>query len=324
VNHRIRWKTVGDKNTAGSRLRAFIPIKILSSRGLDCGLYSTPDDADVIIFQKTYTEQDILLAKELRSRKKKVVFDLCDNHYYNPDNSPSLAERASRLSRMVEVCDAVIVSSTELKKYVKHPSVFLVNDAVEEVQQNAVRKFVSGIFSSQRSSGKPSIVWFGNSGSENPRFGMIDLVEIMHALNEVNSRQPILLNVISDSQPLFQKYTAGAKFETRFHVWRRDSFPYLLSQNDLCIIPITLNPFTACKTANRVIVSLLCGVPVVTDMIPSYAEFSPFIRSGNWTNDILESLKGDKGKVSNGVRYIYDRYNDERVFSEWNSVIRSV
>jgi hypothetical protein len=324
VSLRIRWKTVGDKNTAGSRLRAFIPIRVLSSRGLNCALYNSPGDADIVIFQKTYTEQDISLAKDLRSSGKKVVLDLCDNHFYNPDDIPWMTERAQRLSRMIDVCHAVIVSSTELRRYVEHPAVFFVNDAVEDVKQNPLRRWLSRLNSSQRSPGKFSLVWFGNSGSEMPRFGMADIQKVIDPLNNIDSDTPLILNVISDSQALFEKYTASAKFETRFHTWRRENFSSLLSQNDVCIIPISLNPFTACKTANRVIVSLLCGVPVVADVIPSYNEFLPFIASGDWKFNIASTLKGSKDKVSKGIEYIHQHYNDERVVNEWNAVFKNL
>ena len=35
------------------------------------------------------------------------------------------------------------------------------------------------------------------------------------------------------------------------------------------------NPFTLCKTVNRLATALLLGLPVVADMIPSYEELRP-------------------------------------------------
>ncbi|MEJ7708822.1 MAG: hypothetical protein WKF84_02960 [Pyrinomonadaceae bacterium] len=49
----------------------------------------------------------------------KTVFDLCDNHFYNPQNLPTLDERAIRLQRMIDLVDSVSVSTPELAKLIQ-------------------------------------------------------------------------------------------------------------------------------------------------------------------------------------------------------------
>jgi hypothetical protein len=324
MSARVRWRVAGDENSAGSRLRAFIPVDLLKADGWNCGLYSTAGDSDIVIFQKTYGDSDIELARTLKLAGKKIALDICDNHFYNPGNTPWIEERSVRLQKMIDVCDAVIVSSEELLKYIDHPRKVVIHDAVERVEMSSAWQSLQRIFRPMNRKGKFSIAWFGITGLENPRFGMIDLADIIPALNSVNAQSGIVLNVISDSRKAFDKYTAGAEFEARFHAWERSSFPYLLSQNQLSVIPIQLNPFTACKTANRLIISLLCGVPVVADLIPSYREFEPFIRTGNWTQNVLAALNGDQDKLTSGRQYIADTYNDKRTLNEWADFIRTL
>lgn len=323
-----RWLPFGTEKSASARLRAFIPAAVLRSKGWDADVFSEADYAktDVVVFQKRYTTEDLELANRLKQSGKKVVFDLCDNHSYNPDNSEAIAERTVRLNQMFALADAVTLSSKELGKYVDHKNVSFIDDATEPSDRNPLKQLYYNLFRSTNTPGKKSIVWFGASGSTSPPFGLIDLGKIIPVLNKVNEKEPIRLNVFSDSREEFKKYTSGATFEAVYYPWQKASFPYFFSQHALCVLPISRNAFTDCKTSNRIILALQLKVPVITERIPSYEDFDEFLFYNDWEKNITDILSGSnkdlvKSKLKNGLAYVNAHYNDQHVYKQWSDFL---
>src|SRR5688572_7774210 len=95
---RIGWIPSSPRaDVASVRLRSLIPLRYLRAAGWDCELLDPADPFgyDLVVFQKAYDEERVALAHDLRRRGIRTMFDLCDNHFYNPDDLPALAERAA-------------------------------------------------------------------------------------------------------------------------------------------------------------------------------------------------------------------------------------
>ncbi len=172
------------------------------------------------------------------------------------------------------------------------------------------------------------MIWYGNAGSEQPRFGMVDLGTIIPFLNKVNLQHPLKLTVVSNSEVSFQKYVkAYASFEVCYIPWAKESFEYIIKEQDLCLIPVQQNPFTSCKTNNRVVLTLLLGVPILADPIPSYEEFSPFISLSDWEKNLVYFIEHKslfKDKVKKGQVFISDKYSTEKIKERWKSVLKEI
>ncbi len=96
---------------------------------------------------------------------------------------------------------------------------------------------------------------------------------------------------------------------------------------DIALIPVTKNQFTQGKSNNRVVTALNLGLPVITDPLSSYEEFSECIRFGNWRDNILESANNPdlrRRDVEKGQAYIRSKYNDERLAEAWLNVFSSL
>lgn len=328
----IAWKPFfDDANIASVRLRSFVPCRYLQEAGWRCEIFE-PKNAgsyELVIFQKAYDEESIALAESLRGRGAKTVFDLCDNHFYNPDNLPELRERAERLGRMIRAVDAVSVSTPELGKWIERGCV-VIDDAIELPRGNAGRAAFARLqerLKNIRSSRPLRLVWYGRAGSENPPFGLIDLPRVFPDLEALNARTPIELTVISNSEELFRKYVAQVSFPTRYFEWSLDTFAQIFRRQDVCIIPLAVNPFTACKTNNRAVLSLLMGVPVIADPIPSYEEFRDFVLFSDWPNSLRTYAAHPELRrqhVRAGRRYIRAKYNKQRVVSQWSALFEQM
>ncbi len=290
---------------------------------------SSSERYDLVVFQKAYETADLDLAERLSARGVRIVFDLCDNHFHNPDGRPELAERAGRLGRMIELADAVTVSSPGLADLVQNADlvekdcVFLVDDALDPV----IAPTRAGRPGRRARKGGARLVWFGHAGSDSPRFGLVDLGGIVPDLNRLHAHLPIDLTVVTNSREAYRRHLAPAGFPTRYVPWKLRTFPSVIAGADMSLLPITVNPFTICKTSNRIVTSLMLGAPVVADLIPSYEEFAPYVLVGNWEAHVARYAREPELRrhhVEEGGAFIRRRFAPEVVAEQWSRAFRAV
>jgi hypothetical protein len=327
----IAWKPAGDRSLPGSRLRAYLPAEHMRQAGWRTEVFDEgrADSYDLVIFQKIYQRDTIELARRLKQRGTKLVFDLCDNHFYKADDSPKTEDRCNRLQEMIDLVDAVSASTWEISRLIEHENVVVIDDPIDyparsrwlEMRLGAMRLF------SLKRNRRVRFVWHGTAGQTNPPTGLIDIQRVLPHLEHLNRSVPVALTVISNSRRVFEQHVKSTTFPTKYIDWKLSTFPYHLKQNDICIIPITMNAFTVCKTNNRLVSSLLFGLPVVADPITSYQEFDDCVLFGNWTEN-LRRYALDPGlrreHVEKAHRYIHSKYTSARVVSQWSDLFNEV
>lgn len=315
----VRWvPTARSESVASARLRCYRPAVALAAAGWDSRISGRHGvtRADVVVFQKAYGERQLASAARLRQKGTAVVFDLCDNHFHNPDGDPALAERASRLRRMVGLADLVTVSTPTLARLVEHPNVVVVDDAVEEVPPAPPLPQADRL---------PRLVWFGNAGSLQAGYGMTDLSRILGALRAVSERCPFELVVVSNSEAAFATHVGGSGLQARYVLWSPGSASRELWAADLALLPVTANPFTVCKTGNRVVTALSHQTAVVAGRIPSYEEYAPFIRFEHWAENVEAYLADPTQRaadVAAAQRYIAGRFGPGLLTDQWDGALR--
>ena len=155
---------------------------------------------------------------------------------------------------------------------------------------------------------------------DSPAFGLVHLPRIVPALNDLHRRRPLELTVISNSPERYARVVGGARFPSRYVEWTSESFPRAFAQHDVCVIPIEVNPFTICKTANRVALSLRLGVPVIADAIPSFEPFADVMLVDSWPESLsryASDAELRKRHVAAGQGLIDAVYTRERVVHQW-------
>jgi hypothetical protein len=312
-----------DPRIASARLRCALPARYLAAAGWDSELLDPrrPHAYDVVVFQKAYSDDSLALARGLRARGTRIVFDLCDNHFYNPEASPVLRERAERLRRMLELADAVTVSTAPLRELVAESDPVVVDDALDDFERPGRLRL--RLASRLRRRSEVRLVWFGNAGMETPSFGLPHLVGAIAVLEEFHRTHRMRLTVISNSKSMYRRVLGRARFPHTYREWSADRFARDFGSHDICIIPIERNPFTVCKTANRVALSLRLGVPVIADAIPSFEPFAPYILVGNWPENLSRYASDQRLRedhVREGRRYVEATYTPERVVAQWGGV----
>ena len=327
---RIGWiPTSADARIASARLRCTLPSIYLREAGWRSEFFdeSRADSYDVVVFQKAYDEGRLELAERLRERGTATVFDLCDNHFYNPDDLPQLAERADRLRQMLDLVSAVSVSTEALAELVADRAPTVIDDALDRFAPSPLARARSWGRSRLPGGHRLRLVWFGNAGTESPSFGLAHLPRIQSVLEELAERRPLSLTVISNSRLAYERAVGSVSFPTRYIEWNAGTFGRTFPDHDVCVMPIEPNPFTLCKTANRVAISLQLGVPVVADPIPSFEEFAPFVQLGRWPESLERYAAGPAlrtAHVREGRRYIAATYTPERVVVQWSALFERV
>ncbi len=325
-----------DWNAASARLRVFLPIRHLRAAGVDARRCE-PDvvaAGDVVVFSKCYGAEQQAQARAFRERGAIPLLDLCDNHFWVPDDAPQLQPRADDLRRMLALVDGVSVSSDSLREVVARecPGVptAVIDDALDPMQPSWRARFFRWVRRRERRRLRMHgrglrLLWFGHHGDVAPPFGLVDLERLLPTLADLHARTPLQLTVITGSKERFDERIASrAVIPVRFVQWRRETFRHWLVQHDACLIPIGDNPFTRCKSANRLLLALHAGVPVLADRLPSYLPFERFARLGDFAGALRE-LADDPAAIVAATRagqeHVRTEWSSRRVVTQWRGWI---
>jgi hypothetical protein len=278
-------------------------------------------DYDIVIFAKTYSLADRSLAGRTRARGGGVVFDLCDNHFYNPHDLPKYRQVREELLDMLSLAQQVVCTTPVLAEIVRKAAPWaadpiVIGDAVERLtlpKAGALEPF-EGV----------RLLWFGSEGAPNAPAGMADLLCINDQLIAFAERTPMELVVCSNSRDKYRQLIEPLPFPTRYVEWSLTGFPAVLASVDAVVIPISPNPFTACKTHNRLTMALHAGVPVIADGIDSYREFASFCTLDDWAGG-LERLAADasaeRDRAAGARAYIERHWTGAALALKWEAAL---
>lgn len=297
----VGWKAaVRDRKIASLRYRVEAPVRALQALGHQVEMFEPEraGDYDTIVFSKTYSPADRALAAAVRKRGGKVVFDLCDNHFYNPHDLPRYHEIREEILEMLALAHAVVCATHTLAEVVRAeapsaPLPMVIGDAVEKIVLPDEPAFAP----------LPQVrrlLWYGSHGSPNASAGMVDLLRIADLLEDLNRREGVELVVCSNDREKYERKIAPLDLPSRYVDWSLDGFPAVLAAVDAVVIPINKNPFTACKTHNRLSLALYAGVPVVADSIESYRDFAPYCTLDDWEgglNRLFEDVDAQRARA---------------------------
>ncbi|MGH9857503.1 MAG: hypothetical protein ACRD4B_06630, partial [Acidobacteriota bacterium] len=258
----IGWMPVGGSERSGSRLRCYIPCKSLQADRIQSELYRPNARYDAVIFQRRYGPADRSLAASLKTGHCKTILDLCDNDFYNPEGDPVKSEAITGLLEMVERMDLITVSSVELQKVVSgitETPVLVVEEYLDSIGPGLYQTISTAVAGATKKipGRRTKFVWFGYGQQRNPETGINHLQDILPLLERLNQTFPLALSVISNNRKKYVERVSRVSFPTRYFSWDRLSFNFLLSLHDICLIPIRKDPFTVCKSQNRLITALL-------------------------------------------------------------------
>lgn len=134
-----------------------------------------------------------------------------------------------------------------------------------------------------------TLLWFGNSGIRG-LFGITDLELIESSLRTLAQEKRFELVVVTDSYPAFLKHVASMQFPTRFVQWSPEAVEREMKRASVALIPNALNPFSKCKSANRTVLALSRGVPVVATRTSALDAFESCVIFDSWIEGVISYL----------------------------------
>lgn len=308
----IAWKPrFSDPRVASTRIRCLNPLSELQARGYPVELFH-PQRVDryaAVVYSKLYDESAYREAMALQKRGVRIVLDLCDNHFYNPNRLETLRKAGEQLKRMMALADHLVASTAAMSEVMLAAlqiprTVTIIEDAVEtEIrcvrtsfwqrwrEQNRLDNLVRQLEVGKRN-GRTPLVWFGIHGGPNADYGMLDLLKLKPLLEKIDRRYPLNLTVISNSKREYNRAIRPWPFPTYYLNWQAETLLPALRAHAVTVIPISENPFTRCKSNNRLALSLSVGLAVVADSIPSYQDFAEVCYLDDWETG-LESYLSD-------------------------------
>jgi hypothetical protein len=338
------WPHTDDERVASARLRCHLIVRELQRCGVDARIYH-PDAAAprTLVLSKRYDPASLSHAQALRTRTgTRLVLDLCDNHFHYGRAVEPFVQRAADLVAAVRSVDRVVAASHALADVLRQhvplaPPIDVIGDLIEPRlppprrwrERMRERWRLTRLRWRLRRAGAAAgrrLVWFGNHGSPNVEAGMSDLKSVQQALHDHHRERPLSLTVISNSREHFETLTRSWTIPCSYLPWSAANFDDALALHDIALIPVRANPFTLCKTANRVATASAHGLAVAADTIPAYEEFRDCILLGDWGSGLARLMDRADERASAVARaraLLDERYAPPVIGARWLAMLQS-
>ncbi|MDI1307814.1 MAG: hypothetical protein PSV17_00090 [Methylotenera sp.] len=342
----VFWPHIRNKKVASYRLRCLQIVETLQKRGLSAGFYHTRVQPKVLVLSKRYDARTLKTAISLRSKYgAKLVLDICDNHFYYDNNSNIWSDRAGLLRDAILAVDVVICSSEALANIVlqeisiKAIEVKVIGDSTElpfepdfftkishpycELELYFYKKKLRSLHIQK---GR-KLIWFGNHGGNNAAGGMEDILLIKDQLLAHHNFSPISLTIVSNSKSKYKDIAKQLSVPSIYVDWNYYTFSRVMFNNDIAIIPISVNPFTICKTNNRLATAIVHNLQVVATSIPSYEAFRDDVVLDDWL-DGMESFMLNQENRDQGIKecklILEQNFSLSKVVDSWQECLLAI
>ena len=172
-----------------------------------------------------------------------------------------------------------------------------------------------------------TLIWFGHAGGDYGRFGLSDLVDIGRDLEQLSRRIKFRLVVVSNNREGYHRLVEPLPIDTSYVEWDSESIRSLIKTSDLTIIPNSSDPFAICKSANRAVLSLSLGVPVVASRTPALEALEGCVTFDDWLEGSYRYLTDAKlvaDHLQNAQRVLENEFGSDRIAGQWEHVLARV
>lgn len=184
------------------------------------------------------------------------------------------------------------------------------------------------VVSAQKPRNKPKrLLWFGNHGAPHAQFGMLDILLLKDALVDLSAVIDIELVVISNNKQKYIDNIAPLAFRSRYLAWNPNTIHSEIRCSDIVLIPNSRDAFSLCKSANRSVLSLQLGVPVVATKTPALDLLSECIYQDDWQLGITSYLQSPslvKEHVEKAQKLIRENYSAVVIGKLWSGLLKDV
>ncbi len=343
---------------ASVRYRALLPVVALTDARVSCRMIAKPvaaalESATHLVVVKCFDAADLELVCHAAREGKRVFFDLCDNIFVSGYGSAGTKAPAQVLREMVPSLAGIVVPTSTLADVVRRElpnarAVHVIPDGLEdELMLSRQRALIEGCGATKRSARRvlmqltaglrrrltrgsgerlmlprksKVILWFGNHGSPWSTFGLSDILLFSEAMERVAAERDVTLVVVSNSAVRYENEIRPLRVPSVYLKWQPDVLHAALARADVVIAPNSLDEFSVCKSANRTVMALLAGAPVVATPAPALRPLADCV----WLDDPYQGLSTyltDSAVVHRHIERarstIAREYSSQRIGARW-------
>ncbi len=172
-----------------------------------------------------------------------------------------------------------------------------------------------------------TVLWFGNYGAKHGNFGMLNILDVAAALETLSQECPLRLMVVSNNRGRYEQSIAPLPFNTHYLRWHPRKIYDYIRASDVVIVPNSQSVFSICKSANRTVLALSQGTPVVASYTPALDMLSECIWLDAWEaglRDYLQHPEKGKSHVAIAQQIIAQHLSGETIARQWLSLLEEV
>ena len=175
--------------------------------------------------------------------------------------------------------------------------------------------------------GTKTILWFGNHGAKYGSFGMESILDVAEAIEKLSREISLRLVVVSNSRDKYQHYVEPLPFDTDYLRWHPRAIYDYIGASDVTIIPNSQSIYSICKSANRAVLSLSQGTPVVASRTPALDLFADCIVLDDWEAGLRQYLLTREvggAHVEKAQGAIAQHLSGEKIAQQWLQLLETV
>lgn len=243
---------------ASTRLRTYDVIRYLRKKNINARLYNPFSRYNIVVFQKAFNKKFLFLAKKLKNKHIKIVFDINVN-YIDKDELLVTEEQRKDIKEMLQIVDVVITPSFYLRDlYAKY------NDNVHLIEEIIEERFFK-VKKEHSDKDEVSLLFCGYAVKSEELYLIKDTFKYLY------DKYKIKLILICEKDPHFNI------IPYKFYKYSHKYLPQLLLKGDIKISPRDLSrKYNLGHSFTRIAYPMSVGLPVVASPIPSYKD-SPAI-----------------------------------------------
>jgi glycosyltransferase involved in cell wall biosynthesis len=172
-----------------------------------------------------------------------------------------------------------------------------------------------------------TLIWFGRSGGASGKYGLSDIVDVAPCLKQLNGRIRIKLVVVSNDREGYQHLVQPLPIQTEYIEWDNESIRSHIQASNVAIIPNSRDPIAICKSANRAVLALSLGVPVVASRTPAMEILEGCVCFDDWIDSLYRyltepSLVHDHLLKAQSV--LRREFDSDRIARQWQEVLKRI
>jgi len=338
----IMWRLgTKSKKIASTRYRCLIPSENLKPLGYSSQLYSgsqwpqTVKNSDIMVVVKYFYQSDKQNFEHFKNAGGKIIFDVCDLlTFWNRteikthkiSNINQKIEQSNLFESLLPLADTLVVPSPYLAKQFQRLTkapIKVIPDPISPTDSD----WLSFLYPVTTVPDQLNLLWFGNSG-EPLVSGLFDLLTIKNELEHFAQNHPCTLTVISDDRVLFQELESHFHFmKLRFYKWSPNRVINAIRSLDALILPISKNDFALSKSANRSLLALYNGMPVIateTEALQDLSEWISFDFKKGLQQVSSQKENQLKNKLATDQHLLMQNHGPQSMAKHWDQVFKTL